>query len=309
MAKLSTLSRIVEVSLPGGTFALSASRAGAAPERKRPRLLLLHGNPAEMDDFTELVEHFGSAVEMLALDFPGFGKSCALSLPGTSLLDLFADCAAAAARHIGWQDGYYVVGHSHGAAVALTLAARHPAAVAGLILVASLGVPAHASYRQLLIPGVHGALRAASGLTKSRAGRWIMRSVVGRILAPMYHPVRVSAETVEEQLSRFIARPETLANMALLARGDPSGQLVRDAERVRAPALFLCGEEDRVVPVSHVKAILSLVARAAPSTLQLLPAAGHMLHRTHAEEVGRRAHEWLAGPTRTSAQALARQVS
>jgi pimeloyl-ACP methyl ester carboxylesterase len=246
-----------------------------------------------MDDWSEFVEEVGPSVEIVALDFPGFGKSGALPRHGAGLLDAFADLADAATRLVGWQGSYYVVGHSHGAGVALTMAARHPASIGGLILMSTLGVPAHASYRQLVIPGVHGALRLASNLMKTQVGRGLMRSVVGSILAPMFHPFEVSESYVDEQMSRFIDRRETLPNMALLARGNPSGQLARDAERVRAPALFLHGEEDRVVPVSHAAAISQLIARGAPSTLELIPGAGHMLHRTHAEETARRARRWF----------------
>jgi pimeloyl-ACP methyl ester carboxylesterase len=246
-----------------------------------------------MDDWGEFVGSIGDAIELAALDLPGFGKSETLSGCETTLLDAYADCIHAAAAGLGWRTGYYLAGHSHGAGVAMTMAARYPESIAGLVLLASIGVPAHAAYRQLTLPGVHRALRLASGLLSTATGRKLMSAAVGNILSPMFHPVPVSTDAIAEQMSRFVERPEILATMATLARGDPAGQLSRDATRIRAPSLFLHGDEDRVIPASHARALSSLLAGVAPTTFDLVPRAGHMLHRTHAEHAARRTLEWL----------------
>jgi pimeloyl-ACP methyl ester carboxylesterase len=293
MPKPSTLARHVIVPLQRGEMSIAVSFAGRPTDPKRPRLLLVHGNPADMDDWGELVEELGESADVVTVDLPGFGKSGSLSGQGAGLLDVFADSLEAAIRFAGWPAPYTMVGHSHGGGVALTVAARHPDSVDGLVLLSTLGVPAHASYRQLALPGVHGALRLASGLTRARAGRRLMRSVVGAIVGPLFHPTTVPESIIDEQLRRFVDRPETLSNMALLARGDPCRRLARDAERVRAPTFFLHGDADRVVPLAHVDALAALIAPHAPTRFELLPGAGHMLHRTHAADVAACLHRWL----------------
>jgi pimeloyl-ACP methyl ester carboxylesterase len=126
------------------------SRLPALPDvasgsgRARHRIVLLHGNPANMHDFGPLAACLRSEFEVLALDLPGFGRSQAVPRATRgSILHSYARHVRAALVSVGWTHGYHVVGHSHGAAVAQTLALLYPEEVSGLVLLAAVGTPAH----------------------------------------------------------------------------------------------------------------------------------------------------------------------
>ena len=125
-----------------------------------PRVLLIHGNPGTLDDFSSLIPHLSFASEVAAFDLPGFGKSPppvradkAFSLAG------LAKVALALADQMGWQR-FDVIGHSHGAGVAQAMAWHSSQRIEHLLLLGSLGYPAHAAYRQMAIPGVRLAMSA-----------------------------------------------------------------------------------------------------------------------------------------------------
>jgi len=97
-----------------------------------PRVLLIHGNPGTLDDFSSLIPHLSFASEVAAFDLPGFGKSPppvradkAFSLAG------LAKVALALADQMGWQR-FDVIGHSHGAGVAQAMAWHRSFAAARL---------------------------------------------------------------------------------------------------------------------------------------------------------------------------------
>src|SRR5687768_12954704 len=134
--------------MPGLESSLRTLRFGAVSSE--PRFLLLHGNPGTADDFERLGPLLGRRGGAVAPDLPGFGESAPFpsDLSG-SALDAHADACAALLDELGWQSPVTVIGHSHGGGVAQVLAGRHPRRVGSLVLLGSLGHPAHLSYRLL----------------------------------------------------------------------------------------------------------------------------------------------------------------
>ncbi len=63
-----------------------------------------------------------------------------------------ADHAVAAADALSWNEPFFIVRHSHGGGVAQAAAVKYPGRVAGIVLIATLGAPAHLSYRLLSAP-------------------------------------------------------------------------------------------------------------------------------------------------------------
>jgi pimeloyl-ACP methyl ester carboxylesterase len=262
---------------------------------KRPRTLLLHGNPADMDDWRVLAPLLSEHADLAAIDLPGFGRSDDLGAkPRQSLLDLFALSAKTAVDQLGWGDPFFLVGHSHGGGVAQAFAARYPEQIAGIVLIATLGSPAHRAYKQLALPAVENLLRLASTIVRFRGVQPLLRALIGGIMRPMFYPSPVPSERIEEQIRAFEARPEILVNMARLTRGKPCEQLGRDAECIRSPVLFIHGDSDQIVPMVHAESIHSIVSSRVQSSFCVVAGGGHMLHTTHAEEVHRLIASWFA---------------
>src|SRR3954447_541489 len=136
---------------------------------KRPKCLLLHGNPGSLLDWEQVVPRLAEAADIAVVDLPGFGKS-PRGGPGAAFLSLdrLAEYAISAATALDWREPIFLVGHSHGAGVAQVVAARYPERVAGLALVSSLGAPAHDSYRLLSLPGAAAFARVVGRMFRSR---------------------------------------------------------------------------------------------------------------------------------------------
>src|SRR3954454_9012964 len=103
-------------------------------DRAEPTLVLLHGAGFDHNVWalqSRWFAHHGFGV--LAPDLPGHGRSSGTALPSIAAM---ADWTAALLRTAGVPTAR-LVGHSMGSLVALETAARHPAKVSSLALIAT----------------------------------------------------------------------------------------------------------------------------------------------------------------------------
>jgi len=255
--------------------------------RNRPKCLLLHGNPGSLADWARVVSRLSGSTDVAAIDLPGFGKSLRTDHTPESLgLDRLAAHAVGAADALGWREPILLVGHSHGGGVAQVVAARYPERVAGLVLIGTLGAPAHRSYRLLSLPGAAGAARLVGRMLASERCRPLTRAILARVMADIFSPERVPAARLERELAVLSSRPETLVSMVHVTLGRPCAKLWASAPSIRCPTLFLHGEADALVPARCATSIHERIVDAGGrSHFQLVPGAGHMLIDYQAAEV------------------------
>jgi pimeloyl-ACP methyl ester carboxylesterase len=108
--------------------------------------------------------------------------------PESLNLDRLAEHAMAAADALGWRRPFFLIGHSHGGGVAQVMAARYPERVAGLVLVATLGAPAHAKYRLLSLPFASAIARVMSRLFGVAVLRPLNRAIVRAVMSDLFSP-------------------------------------------------------------------------------------------------------------------------
>lgn len=114
---------------------VDGSRLGAVRwlgETGAPVVLAAHGITANAWSWSAVARHLERRCELIAVDLRGRGRSSAAA--GPFGMRRHADDLAAIAEHLEL-DSVTVAGHSLGAYVALTTAARHPDLVDGLVLV------------------------------------------------------------------------------------------------------------------------------------------------------------------------------
>lgn len=231
-----------------------------------------------MADWSTVVPQLCKQADVAAIDLPGFGAS-PTPRGGDERLTLgsLAADVIAVLDVLEW-DSPILVGHSHGAAVALMAAAVHPQRVAALVLVSSLGSPTHTAYRLLAAPGMQQIMNALAGVLRVSGDGFASRAVIRRSLGDACSPERVPSELFEQTLAMFCAAPQILRNMVQLARHDPSGQVLAAAERITCPVSFVHGELDAVVPIAHAKTIhRRILAAGGRSSFREVSAAGHLL--------------------------------
>lgn len=248
------------------------------------RVLLLHGNPGNLDDFVALFSKLDFAAELLAIDLPGFGRSAPALFDSNALtLSDLASVAFAAADAYGWST-FEIIGHSHGGGVAQAMAWNANARVKRITVVGTLGTPAHASYKQLALPGAGSAMQLIGKCLSLPSSKTWFRVLQRSISKKAFHPEPVPPEHLERGVQAMIAAPTILRSMVRVALGDPCQALAENVASITCAVTFVHGELDALVPSRHARNLHELRAAAGQqSTFVLVPNAGHMLPLTHPE--------------------------
>ncbi|GEM30980.1 hypothetical protein NN3_19870 [Nocardia neocaledoniensis NBRC 108232] len=224
-----------------------------------PGILLAHGASSDIEDsFGPIVPRLAEANSVVAVDYPGSGRTPRATTP--LALDGLADGLVSAALQAG-QEQFTVVGFSTGAAVAVRIATRHPQRVTGLVLSAGF---AHPNARLRLVVATWRRL-AASGDTRSLAAYltllgwspgWLDTRSDGEIGALVDTIGPALPAGADDQLD-------------LLTRVDVRSELAD----IRVPTVVIAGAHDLVVSASHAIELASGI----PNALLLELDSGHAL--------------------------------
>jgi pimeloyl-ACP methyl ester carboxylesterase len=229
--------------------------AGEARGATAGTLLLIHGSGVSARYWTHQIRRLGQVLHVLALDLPGHGESD--PIPGPAV-EAYADAARALLNTLG-TGPVFAVGHSLGGAVALALAAGHPDAVGGLVLLSSCAkLPeADGSLGRVLFWFLPGPLRKVLFFATAKKLLFAPGAPKGS--------VRMGMQELKT------CRPETLQQDVAAAKA----MALEDAARsVRVPTLILCGSRDRLTPPVLSRRLHELITG---SRLEVFEGAGHML--------------------------------
>ncbi len=214
-------------------------------------VVFVHRFGGSRRSFDGVIARLGDRARTLAFDLPGFGDKAGASGPYT--VDAYADCVAEKIAGLG---DVVLVGHSMGGKVSLALAARRPAALRALVLLASSPPwpePIADDARAESIAGwsVYGA--------QSRT----LAAITGRAL-----PDDLRRVDVEDMM-----RCGKAAWNAWLEHGSREDISARMG-RVAVPVTVMSGTRDPVVPPTLQRRIVAMLPDA-----ELVPVAGagHLL--------------------------------
>lgn len=245
-----------------------------------PAVVLVHGAAGVLQDFPKaLRESLARTHTVIAVDRPGHGYSS----HGPRVLDVTGNVRAMsdAVRALG-HERVTVIGHSYGAALALRWALDAPEEVAAVVAVAPATTPyaGHARWSALPIawPLIGHALAwtlvlplgaVFSHFTRDHAA-WPERAPRGPATASRAFPL------IATQFRAFAENVQRVHR-------DVAEQVPRYAG-ARVPLVVLAGREDRVTPAArHAEPMPALWG--GPCELRVLEHAGHMLLRTHGDEL------------------------
>jgi len=257
--------------------------------------LLLHGNPSNLDAFRAVAPAVLRHASATLFDHPGFGRSSGFA-SGRVTLERSAHVALAVLDAEGRSEPVDVIGHSHGALVAIAMAALAPGRVRSLVLLGSGGTPAHPGYRILRHAKGLGTLLPvlAAGLYRARRLGPLARRLTALAASSSFAPGPVPASFVDEEVHDLAARPELLRSMVDLALDDPCRKVAAHALRVRAPVLFVHGEGDALVRIGYPRRLFALFTEAPPPSRFVAIEGGHMVHMTNPERVAPLIEDWFA---------------
>jgi pyruvate dehydrogenase E2 component (dihydrolipoamide acetyltransferase) len=228
-------------------------------------ILLVHGYGGDRNSWLFLQEPLAAKHRVYALDLPGHGTSAKDVGDGT--IGFLADAVFGVLQAIGAERAH-LVGHSMGGAVTLAVAARDPARVASLTLIAPAGFGAEINA---------GFLRGFADAQSRRE----LKPVVGQLFADESLVTRQLVDDLlaYKRLDGVDQALHTLAGTLLdgdVQRGDSAALLAAVSGSV--PVTVVWGIADQVIPAAQAEAVAGAVRH-------VVDGAGHMPHMERPTEV------------------------
>ena len=240
-----------------------------------PLILLLHGFSASTFSWREVLQPLAALGTVVAYDRPGFGLTerplgdALRRWPGANPYgpDAQADQVATLIEALGFEKAI-LVGNSAGGAIAMHMYLRHPERVQGIIFVDA------AIYRG---GGAPGWLRPLLGMPlMDRLGPLLSRSLAAqgdRLIKLAWHdPAKVSSDVLAGYRKPLQVEnwDRALWEFTLAGRDLTLGERVKD---VKAPALVITGDDDRIVPMADS---IRLATELPDAELVVIPNCGHL---------------------------------
>ena len=245
-----------------------------------PAVVMIHGNAGSIEDFEfGAIKTLSSDYRVIAVERPGHGKS---DRPSGKAVDVEyqarllhqALSSLSVAQPV-------LVGHSWGAALALSYALQYPTEVSALILAAPAAYPDDGEGRLLQAinkPPVIGEVPLLLG--RSFVGRHILKGILKRAFSP---------EPLPEKYFRLVSS-SWLGRKQLKAYLDDEASLNASLRKfskryseINIPVVILTGDHDQIV--SSRENAYRLKDSIANSRLIELKNTGHEIPQTHPETI------------------------
>ncbi len=258
-------------------------------------MLLLHGLMGSARNWRQNIEFLAQTTSVYAVDLFNMGES-------ERVRGLDAGLEATADRLVAYMDAVGIpeadiAAHSHGGAVAMMLAARHPGRVRSLILFAPANPFCDLGHQLIRF------YQTRFGSWFAGLIPWLPRMLKATALSRMYgDPSRVSEGALEGYIEGLYI-PGTMEHvMQIVARWFVDMGLLRSAlaELAVKPTLLIWGDRDRAVGLNSGR---ELQRRLSRSKLMVIPGAGHIAFEEMPEVCNRAMRDWLLNPILEGAKA------
>ncbi len=256
--------RLRSVTLHGNRYTYRQVGAG-------PVVVLIHGITSDSTTWAQVMPGLAKHFTVIAPDLLGHGGSAKPT--GDYSLGAHASLVRDILQELG-HDRATFVGHSLGGGIAMQMAYQFPERCERLILVDSGGLGREVSLllRAATLPGAEYVLPILTNGRLLDAGRIVGR-VMGSVGLGPGTDLRESARG-HATLADKVTREAFLRTVRSVV--EPGGQRVDATDRLylaeRAPMLFIWGQHDTLIPVSHAH---SAHAQVPSSRLEVFEDSGH----------------------------------
>ena len=275
LANLAVARRAERTHPPKGKFiAVDGVRLHYTDRGAGPPVVLIHGNAISGDDYdtSGVADLLLANHRVIIFDRPGFGHS---GRPRGRMWTAMeqAELLHEALRRLRVERPV-VVGHSWGTLVALSMAARHEADVAGLVLLSGYYFWTARPDVPLVAAGALPILGDLLRYTVSPLLGWLTMPLVKRA---MFSPAPVPARFRADYSDAMALRPSQIRATSvdgMLMIPSALG-LRRQYDRISVPMFIMAGDSDKIVFKRNAE---RLHARVPGSVLRIVRGAGHMVH-------------------------------
>ena len=244
-------------------------------------VVLIHGNAASGEDWmtSGVAELLLQSHRVIIFDRPGFGHS---ERPRGHFWTAAqqAELIHNALRQLGVERAV-VVGHSWGAIVALALAERHQANVAGLVLLSGYYFWTLRPDALMALPGALPVLGDVLRHTVLPPLGWLQMPL---LKWAMFSPARAPARFQAEYSVAMALRPSQIRASAMDGALMIQGALaLREGyKNLTLPVIIIAGDGDKIVFRRNAEQLHDSITG---SVLQIIKGAGHMVHHLAPRQV------------------------
>lgn len=227
---------------------VAGTRLAFARRGRGPRVVCLHATGHGARDYEAFAERVGDAFEVIAVDWPGQGRSPREATPASA--PRYATLLTALLETLGGGPAI-VIGCSIGGAAAIEAAAKRPDLVRALVVCNSGGLVA-----------IDAPSRVAIGLLQrffaagANGARWYPKAF------EFYYRMVLPGSPAHAQRDRIVAAAVETAPVLAEAWGSfasPQADLRALASTLRCPTLFAWAAKDRILPWSKSRAAAATV--------------------------------------------------
>ncbi len=219
-------------------------------------VLFIHGSGGNHRHWLYQLKQLGGAVNPLALDLPGHGRSA--GKPSDSVA-VYREWVHGFAISLGLTN-FVLAGHSLGGAIAMDYALRYPGDLSGLILV-----------------GTGGRLRVAPAILESFRSGNPPAGMTDFAYGPQAAPELLERAKLETE---SVAAEVFLADFTACDRFD----VLEQVSQITLPTLIICGSADRLTPTKYSRYLEKLLPQ---SDMIEVGEAGHMVMLEAPNELNR----------------------
>ncbi|THJ66854.1 alpha/beta fold hydrolase [Arthrobacter echini] len=242
-------------------------------------VLLLHGIGRSLEDWEGLYARLAPDHRVISIDLPGFGLSERTA--GRYSMETIARFVLAALDTLGERRPLHVVGNSLGGAVAMKLSVLAPERVRSLVLANSAGFGKEVTLALRLLavrPVGRVLMRDKSRKAAYRTERAVFYDRAFVTEERLDHAQEVGRNPVHDDVMLAVAgHLGTVGGVRRRWRTE----LLRSVAAQRKPTLVVWGDEDRVLPASHLEHARTAFPHAE---FHLFEKCGHMPQIEREEE-------------------------
>jgi pimeloyl-ACP methyl ester carboxylesterase len=263
----------VRVPIESRTFDAGRTRSHCVIAGSGPAILLLHGLNIGWGEWYALLPALARRHKVIALDFPGSGRSAKIDFLDDDVPRLFLEAAEAALRTFA-PEGAAVVGHSLGAWVGLKLAARRHPLIRSVAAVSPVGFSRTLPLRFWPI-----AIRPLAKLLATKAMPPTRANVETILTDVMIERGGVTPAFVDYVVEHVTRPPVTHPFLLIHRTAEPfrlRGEMVLSGEElgsIGVPVTVIHGALDPLIPLAGIR---KAYGRIPGARLEIIDRCGHV---------------------------------
>lgn len=231
-------------------------------------VIFIHGYPLDRSIWAAQISGLADAAHVISLDLPGHGGSQPAAEPTT--MEFFAARVAAFLDAKKIDRPVVLCGLSMGGYVSMAFARLYPQRLAGLIFTATRAAPDSEEARQNRTKSIETVQKEGSAP--------VVSGMLPKLVSPATPQQQPALVDAIKHIMQGVPPATVMADLAGLRDRSDSRPTLKE---LHLPVCFIHGADDQIIPPKEAEEMHAMVPG---STLEIIPAAGHLLNMEQPEQ-------------------------